>query len=144
MNSLAQKLKSSGVLAATLPEESRPSYPSLSLSGEQAKALGLTECTVGDRYKIEVEVLVTRVGDYNAPRPGETPAVNVELHNGAMIEAIEAEEKAEGEEYEKPEAKSEDNGEDKEEKAEDSEEETPKQKTRTLSPKDAGMMDEED
>lgn len=44
--------------------ENKPSYPSLSLNGAQAKVAGLTKCAHGDEYEITVKIKAKRIGGY--------------------------------------------------------------------------------
>ena len=117
-------------IASATEAPPEPNYPSLSLSGKQSEALGLTGTeTVGDTITIKLKCKVTRVGDYSPTKPGETPPIDLHITHGEL-------DTNEEDEPETPE-------EDADETPEDEDQEVPnsRPKPRVLSPKDSGFGD---
>ena len=48
-----------------MPEEPKTSWPRISLNGDQAKALGLDTCAIGDTYEITLHIKAVRLGGDN-------------------------------------------------------------------------------
>lgn len=83
------KAQSNGATPVTIVSDEetnrKPTYPTLSLNGEQAQKAGLTKCAHGDEYEITVRIKATRIGGWSyTSSPGgdgkdEPPAMEFDV-----------------------------------------------------------------
>ena len=127
-------------IAAAMETDQTPSFPSLSLDSEQAEAAGITNGeTVGDTVTLKIKCKVTKVGDYNHPKDGETPAITLDITHAEMDEDSDPDQDGDNDENDDTNPdKDDDDSEDTEDKQEIP---NTRPKPRVLSPKEAGFGD---
>lgn len=80
------KEQSNGAVPVTIVSDTeadrKPSYPTLSLNGEQAQKAGLTKCAHGDEYEITIRIKATRIGGWSymgSDGKDESPAMEFDV-----------------------------------------------------------------